>query len=701
MTEPTPKSKQKRKLLGLFTSKPKTRRQKLAKFLVIGVPAFLVILAISAELTSRPRFCRTCHYMEPYYTSWEESAHSDVSCVTCHFPPGIEGTIRGKMEGLVQVVNYAASTYTRRTPWAEIGDESCLQSECHDTRTLEGEVTFHAVVFDHADHLGEMRRGKQLRCTSCHSQVVQGEHILVTESTCFLCHFKPDPIAGITGLAESVDISGHPVTTASAAQDTEIDAVTFESLSNCKTCHKWEAIPDVLLADFRFDHSDVIHQDIDCRLCHNRTVIGDGFVPRENCVSCHHEAERLDQYDDIELMHRIHIADHKIECQQCHLTIQHKIQFVSSETELECTTCHTSSHSEQLALYTGKGGNGLEGEPNPMFDVGLNCASCHVFHEQMMGNAEVNRANESSCDTCHGTGYSRLLELWENVAEDKIVRLQQVITRVERTVRNAGTRASTEVQAYIDLANNAMHLVQVGKAVHNITFAELLIGKGYENLNLALETVGADYRLSGWETSSVVPSECANCHTGIETITTPYLGRSFSHSNHLVDQGIACQTCHSNAQRHGQMILPSERCTNCHHSEATVDNPCEHCHSTEAAYYAGTFSDSDLPDYMFDEDIVCEDCHEGADGITVPETAVCVDCHDDSYEEMATEWKTEIQELVAEIGSLLDSVTPDVRSTSDYRQAVMLLQAVRSGSANGIHNYELTLELLEEIRVNF
>ena len=33
-------------------------------------------------------------------------------------------------------------------------------------------------------------RGRQFRCTRCHSQIVVGTHIEVTESTCFLCHFR-------------------------------------------------------------------------------------------------------------------------------------------------------------------------------------------------------------------------------------------------------------------------------------------------------------------------------------------------------------------------------------------------------------------------------------------------------------------------------------------------------------------------------
>ena len=36
-----------------------------------------------------PTFCYSCHLMEPYYESWQRSSHSEVTCVQCHFEPGI------------------------------------------------------------------------------------------------------------------------------------------------------------------------------------------------------------------------------------------------------------------------------------------------------------------------------------------------------------------------------------------------------------------------------------------------------------------------------------------------------------------------------------------------------------------------------------------------------------------------------------
>src|SRR6266545_3885262 len=86
-------------------------------FFGIYILGFLVLTAAAAEYTSRPGFCPTCHYMESFYQSWRTSAHNKVDCVECHFEPGIAGTIKGKLNGLVQIVNYISLSYKTRKPW--------------------------------------------------------------------------------------------------------------------------------------------------------------------------------------------------------------------------------------------------------------------------------------------------------------------------------------------------------------------------------------------------------------------------------------------------------------------------------------------------------------------------------------------------------------------------------------------------------
>lgn len=157
----------------------------LAAGLILGLG--LVAMGTAVEVSSRPEFCGSCHVMTPYYESWKGSSHHNVDCVDCHIPPGVTAEIRKKYEALSMVASYFTGTYGTN-PWAEIDDAACLR--CHERRLLSGKELFGDVLFDHAAHLAGMRRGKTLRCTSCHSQIVQGSHIAVTSSTCILCHFK-------------------------------------------------------------------------------------------------------------------------------------------------------------------------------------------------------------------------------------------------------------------------------------------------------------------------------------------------------------------------------------------------------------------------------------------------------------------------------------------------------------------------------
>lgn len=54
---------------------------------VVSLLVIVILLTISLEVTSTPRFCSVCHNMKPYYESWKQSSHRDVTCTACHFPP--------------------------------------------------------------------------------------------------------------------------------------------------------------------------------------------------------------------------------------------------------------------------------------------------------------------------------------------------------------------------------------------------------------------------------------------------------------------------------------------------------------------------------------------------------------------------------------------------------------------------------------
>ena len=303
---------------------------KLAKFttaaygggLLVGLGLILGYGAI--EVSSTPTFCGSCHVMEPYFASWQDSSHESVACVECHIPPGLTAEFRKKYEALSMVASYFTGTYGTN-PWAEVEDSACL--ECHERRLLASAEVFGDVIFDHRPHLTELRRGKRLRCTSCHSQIVQGSHIAVTRTTCILCHFKNQPPG--TGTAE------------------------------CKLCHQ---TPDKVIeaGGLAFDHGDVSRFGMRCESCHEPPSRRAGGVPRERCVTCHNDPERLAAFDQGDYLHTTHVSDHKVECTHCHLEIEHVPPRHLEAAQTGCDACHGAGHSAQRDLYAGIGGKGAD-----------------------------------------------------------------------------------------------------------------------------------------------------------------------------------------------------------------------------------------------------------------------------------------------------------------------------------------------------
>ena len=212
--------------------------------------------------------------MKPYYESWKHSKHNKIACVECHISPGITAEVRKKYEALSMVAKYFTGTYSTK-PWAEVDDAACLR--CHERRLLEGKVMFHGVQFDHRPHLTESRRGLRLRCTSCHSQIVQGVHITVTVSTCALCHFKGQ--GANQGLGTCTQLPHDPGARHHAGRHDR--SITARSAP--RPCTARRATPASCAAT--------------------------ATVPRERCLQCHNQADRLAHYGEQDFLHDWHVLE--------------------------------------------------------------------------------------------------------------------------------------------------------------------------------------------------------------------------------------------------------------------------------------------------------------------------------------------------------------------------------------------------------
>ncbi len=549
--------------------------------LVVGIiiAITIIFLLISIEITSQPQFCGFCHVMKPYVRSWQTSTHKNVACVECHIPPGITSEFRKKFEALSMVTKYITGTYGTN-PWTEIEDSSCLR--CHEKRLLQGKELFKTILFDHAPHLLELRRGEQLKCTSCHSQIVQGTHISVTTFTCYICHFKnQEPGKGN---------------------------------ARCTLCHE---IPEKMIkrAGVNFDHSEVKRFGMDCIHCHRDLVRGNGEVFEERCLTCHSEPQRLEEFENREFLHRIHVTERKVECIDCHREIEHKSGEILERVNIGCQTCHKGGHSLQKELYMGIGGRGLDPQPDFMYLAGTRCDGCHFLPPGE--GEETMEANEISCMKCHGFRFKKIYHQWKEGTEN---RLGELKTEFEK-YKNLIDKSTRE-----NILHN-INLVEKGKGIHNIRYSTRLLTRSYSMLldDLEVKKIKSEYN----KVLKEIPFEnpCFHCHVGVEIKETVTSYKNFSHRLHVMDKMINCESCHPKHRgeplKH-KLIFKENGCTKCHHSQK---RECEECHKKyPSVQFEGKIFDHHL--HVKEMELTCKKCHLfESTGRTVLSVSVCKECH--------------------------------------------------------------------------
>lgn len=649
--------------------KRKKKNKKKKRIIILAVAGFFLILTLgSIEYTSHSPFCNSCHYMKPFYQSWKTSSHSHIECSACHYRPGIRSKLRAKVEGILQVGRYWTKLYLKSKPWAEIPDESCLREGCHEKRLLEGRSKFKKVIFDHKIHFTDLKRGKQLRCTSCHSQIVQGEHITVTESTCFICHFKE---------------SDH-----------------YPRIGECYHCHHREDL--ISEKTSRYNHAVVFDNGFECNKCHSQTIIGDGEVPRENCYKCHWATERLNKYDDTDLMHATHIASYKIECNQCHLDIQHKI-IKDIDTISDCLTCHTDYHKTQKMLFTGEGGKGIpHSKPNIMLEKGLSCKGCHIFHEETGGKvikSETFISKARACETCHGRGFARIMREWEISTNKKLIKIKAIHKKASDELKHTKNARREKAQKLLEEASFNIDIVEKGKSVHNVEYSQELLSASYNKVAEALNVIGSSYKPeSFFGVAKEIPTQCSNCHAGIEEINKEIFGLNFPHERHLIEEKIQCSFCHSNVRKHGEFIATKHGCAACHHKDTGKD--CTSCHQIQKTFYqGGNLDEFEISkDIMFEAEAGCTDCHLNAQNQVFRSDAnKCLDCHDEDYKEIFSEWQNSVRGL---INSLKTSLQEKSKLDLTQEEKIQIshientLRSIELDGSSGIHNYSAIEELL-------
>lgn len=249
--------------------------------IVFVVAVFGAYFYVNEVMFKSPKNCNICHFMTPFYKKWETSTHKKVPCLKCHdYAP---------LNAMSGQIRFITGTYNPR-PRTNVPDKNCLQIGCHDRRLVESKAIFtkRGISFDHKSHFTEMKRGINLHCRSCHSDIVQGEHVKVSMNVCFLCHFK--------GVSHG------------------------QAATGCPSCHTAPK-QSITVKGKAFSHEEAMNAGFKCNQCHVEITRGEAIVPKEKCYFCH--IERAEMHEDVKSIHQKHVTKSQIDCLWCHQRIEH------------------------------------------------------------------------------------------------------------------------------------------------------------------------------------------------------------------------------------------------------------------------------------------------------------------------------------------------------------------------------------------
>jgi len=321
------------------------------RVVVIALLAVVVLGGVGAvglwQYHERPEFCGTCHIMDPYVASWQESdygayAHAieDVTCLECHVP-----TLDQQVNELVV---YMQGDYEIPLEELEYPMDFCF--DCHEPNDHTSyeevvELTADLELNPHGSHLGE------IECDICHK--MHG----VSVDYCAQCHG-----AVATGVGWTTEVTG----------TAEVDL--WDPDMDCTGCHVMDPYLESL------DNPDLLayvhaQEGLSCLDCHNdleaveqvheeavpgKRIVGK-TVDNEFCFDCHIDNEHTSYEQVIGRTEGYVIEDMQINPHDPHPDAE-------TVKPIDCSTCHQMHEESPLttACYSCHHSGTLE-----------NCSVCH------------------------------------------------------------------------------------------------------------------------------------------------------------------------------------------------------------------------------------------------------------------------------------------------------------------------------------
>ncbi len=397
---------------------------KLAISSAVAIGIVLVVMFTTVTSPKQRQFCINCHSNTSLNISCKKSSLKDIACGECHHHENKDAIAMG----------------------VEINDEYCTAESCHPLSKLSAKALQYKKItpFEHKTHTREFSDTFRLKCTSCHANLGRERHFELDTKTCNVCHF--------TSTLKYPDTQGK------------------KPISDCALCHTHiKKTLKIYEKTFRHDAYEG-NEKVSCSDCHFKIVQGNGKVDKESCRQCHGKVG--DNFHNASDMHRIHIGAYKTACTSCHDPIIHgwlKVNNPVDGGEYHSQSVDTCAEVQNL-LMMGKGGAGVEGEPDPMYLATLNCSACHK--DKLFTNVK-----SQVCNNCHGRGFDKILSEQRRFVSFNLQLLNTLLIKVKKYQNINTDRIIQEAEANYTLIRKDGSL-----GAHNIKYVKDLLGRSIEQL---------------------------------------------------------------------------------------------------------------------------------------------------------------------------------------------------------------------------
>jgi hypothetical protein len=195
--------------------------------------------------------------------------------------------------------------------------------------------------------------------------------------------------------------------------------------------------------------------------------------------------------EPVELLHRVHVTDHKVECTLCHEPIQHSIPDESSAENLYCGSCHEDKHKGILDMFKGTGAKGIAPLPSPMRKAHVGCSGCHIVPDPAggMGAAFTGMnmiAIQAACQSCHPSSYSDKVEQWNRDISTALFQAESALQTTESRL-SVESYGDTDTRRTMENIRHNILFVQNSAPIHNRDYAVQILEKAILDLSSVTE----------------------------------------------------------------------------------------------------------------------------------------------------------------------------------------------------------------------